>query len=66
MALSALETSLLTKELTDFCKTSTTLQELMQTAGIPGGEAAKATDVTTLMGTVLSNLYAQAAPTISP
>jgi hypothetical protein len=66
MALSALETSLLTIELTNYCRTSTVLQEIMQTAGIPAGEAAKATDVTTLMGTVLSNLFAQTAPTISP
>lgn len=66
MALSAVETSLLTVELTNYCKTSTVLQELFQAAVIPTGESAKATDVTTLMGTVLGNLYNQTQPTFSP
>ena len=66
MALSAVETSLLTVELTNYCKTSPIIQELFQTAVIPTGEAAKATDVTTLMGTVLGNMFGQTQPTFSP
>jgi len=66
MALSAVEQSLLTVEFTNYCKTSIVLQELFQAAVIPTGEASKATDVTTLFGTILGNLYNQTQPTFSP
>jgi len=66
MALSAVETSLLTTEFVNYMKTSIVLQEIFQAAGIPAGEAAKVTDVTTLMTTVCASLYAQTQPTFSP
>ncbi len=66
MALSAIETSLLTVEFTNFMRTSTIVQELFQTAVIPTGEAAKVSDLTTLFTTVAANLYNQTQPTFSP
>lgn len=66
MALSAVETSLLTTEFVNYMKTSIVLQEIFQAAVIPTGEGAKVSDVTTLMTTVCSNLYAQTQPTFSP
>lgn len=66
MALSALETSLLTVEFTNYMRTSTIVQELFQTAVIPTGEGAKVSDITTLFTTVASNLYNQTQPTFSP
>lgn len=66
VSLTALETTCLTKELTRFCLESVALQNIMQSQGIPGGEANITAAVTSCMTTVLANLYAQASPTISP
>ena len=66
MALSAVETSLLTVEFTNFMKSSIIVQELFQAAVIPTGESAKVSDITTLFTTVAGNLYNQTQPTFSP
>lgn len=66
MALSAVETSLLTTEFVNYMKTSIVLQELFQAAVIPTGEGAKVSDITTLFTTVAGNLYNQTQPTFSP
>lgn len=67
MALSAIETSRITNELTTALTTvdCPTIRDVMITAGV-AGEAAKAVDVVAVVTTVLSNLYGQAEPTILP
>ena len=66
MALTALETSLILNEFMVVFKENTPFtREVMLAAGV-AGEAAKSTDVQTVVATALANLYGQTAPTISP
>lgn len=66
MALSAVETTRITDELMIvFKQNAPTTRDVMLTAGV-AGEAAKSTDVQAVVATVLSNLYGQTAPTVSP
>jgi hypothetical protein len=66
MALSAIETTRITDELMIvFKQNAPTTRDVMLTAGV-AGEAAKSTDVQTVVATVLANLYGQTAPTVSP
>ena len=62
MALSAVETSLLTTEFGNYIKSSIVMQSLFQAAGIPAGESAKASDVTTLITTILAAYFNQTTP----
>lgn len=66
MALSALETSLITTELMQvFNDQAPFTREVMLAAGV-AGEAAKSTDIQAVVATVLTNLYGQTAPTKLP
>ena len=66
MALSALETSLITNEMrVAFNDTLPATRAVMVTAGV-AGQAAKSTDVQTVVASVLLLLYGTTAPTVSP
>lgn len=66
MALSAIETTRITDELMIAFKENTpTTRQVMVTAGV-SGEAAKSIDVQAVVATVLTALFGQTAPTISP
>jgi hypothetical protein len=66
MALSALETTEITDEMmTAFKLDLPKTRQVMLTAGV-AGQAAKSTDVQTVVATVLTALYGQTAPTIGP
>ena len=66
MALSALETTEITQELTiQLTQGLPKIRAVMLAAGV-AGEGAKATDVTAVVTTVLSNLFGQTAPVIGP
>ena len=66
MALSAIETSLITNEMrVAFNDTLPATRAVMVTAGV-AGQAAKSTDVQTVVASVLLLLYGTTAPTVSP
>ena len=66
MALSAIETTRITDEMMiAFKENLPCTRQVMITAGV-AGEAAKSTDVQTVVATVLAALYGVTAPTIAP